>query len=126
MKRRDYSSDVSWRRQIEKGGGKKCWQTIHVCHLVLPRRGLHFLISPSQFFPAISFPPHPPAIVSPLGTEARRCSSEPFLLKARGRRSEEPLVSGFNPRGLEPQGGASRAGLPLRRHVGVFAPRMDA
>lgn len=92
-----------------------------------PSQGAAFPYQPLAVFPCNFFPPpHPPAIVSPLGTEARRCSSEPFLLKARGRRSEEPLVSGFNPRGLEPQGGASRAGLLLRRHVGVFAPRMDA
>lgn len=77
-----------------------------------PSQGAAFPYQPLAVFPQSSHP----AIVS----QPRRCSSEPFLLKARGQRSEELLVSGFHPRGSQPQGGASRAGLLFKRHVVCF------
>lgn len=115
MKRWDYSTDVSSRRQIEKRGEKNPGrQFMFVTWFSLA--GGCFALSASRSFSSILPPCHTPAIVS----QPRHCSSEPFLLKARGQRSEEPLVSGFHPRGFKPQGGASCAGLLFKHHVVCF------
>lgn len=115
MKRWDYSSDVSSRRQIEKGGEKNPGrQFMFVTWFSLA--GGCISLSASHSFSSILPLCHPSAIV----TQPLRCFSEPFLLKARGQRSEELLVSGFHPRGFQPQGGASRAGLLFKRHMVCF------
>lgn len=100
-------------------GREKSWQTIHVCHLVLPHRGC-ISLSASCSFSAIF------AIVFQLGSKACRSCSEPSFLKAWCWLSKEPLVLGFHPGELHVVHHMKRSRADLiGPHVGGFSQRTD-